>query len=39
VAAEPAEEEPPREHGSLHSSPGYIAPKVVPQPAQLKAAA
>src|SRR5437763_2099375 len=39
VAEEPAEEEPPREHGSVHSSPGYTRPRVVPQQEQLRAAA
>jgi len=39
VAEEPAEEEPPREHGSVHSSPGYARPKITPPQEQLKAAA
>src|SRR5919206_1757716 len=39
LAEEPAEEEPPREHGSVHSSPGYTRPKIVPSQEQLKAAA
>src|SRR2546421_11969322 len=39
LAEEPAQEEPPREHGSVHSSPGYRAPKIVPVQEQLKAAA
>src|ERR687884_1956063 len=39
VAEEPAEEEPPREHGSVHSSPGYTRPRIVPRPEQLRAAA
>jgi pyruvate dehydrogenase (quinone) len=39
LAAEPAEEEPPREHGSVHSAPGYIPPRVVPPQGQLEAAA
>ncbi len=39
VAEEPAEEDPPREHGSVHSSPGYTAPRVLPPESQLKAAA
>ena len=39
VAEEPAEEEPPREHGSVHSSPGYTRPRVVPPKEQLEAAA
>ena len=39
LAEEPAMEDPPREHGSLHSSPGYTRPKIVPRDEQLKAAA
>jgi pyruvate dehydrogenase (quinone) len=39
VGEEPAEEDPPREHGSVHSSPGYTRPRVVPQQEQLRAAA
>jgi pyruvate dehydrogenase (quinone) len=39
VAEEPAQEEPPREHGSVHSSPGYVRPKIVPAPEQLQTAA
>src|ERR671936_353538 len=39
LAEEPAEADPPREHGSVHSSPGYIRPKVVPSDEQLQAAA
>jgi pyruvate dehydrogenase (quinone) len=39
LAAEPAEEEPPREHGSVHSAPGYIPPRVIPPQGQLEAAA
>src|SRR5262249_47147260 len=39
VGEEPAEEDPPREHGSVHSSPGFARPNVVPPPEQLKAAA
>ena len=39
VAEEPAEEEPPREHGSVHSSPGFARPKIVPTQEQLKSAA
>jgi pyruvate dehydrogenase (quinone) len=35
----PAVEEPPREHGSVHSAPGYAAPRIVPTTEQLKAAA
>src|SRR5919199_2520847 len=39
LAEEPAEEEPPREHGSVHSAPGYTPPRIVPRDEQLKAAA
>ena len=39
LAEEPAEEEPPREHGSVHSAPGYAPPIVVPQRGQVEAAA
>src|SRR4051812_31646887 len=39
VAELPAEEEPPREHGSIHSAPGYTRPRIVPAQEQLKAAA
>src|ERR671929_1863840 len=39
LAELPAEEEPPREHGSVHSAPGYAPPRVVPRQEQLKAAA
>src|SRR5919205_1887468 len=39
LAEEPAEEEPPREHGSVHSSPGYTRPRIVPPKQQLEAAA
>src|SRR5205085_1017861 len=39
LAEEPATEDPPREHGSVHSSPGYTRPKIVPRDEQLKAAA
>jgi len=39
VAAEPAEEEPPREHGSVHSAPGYVPPRVLPPQGQLETAA
>src|SRR5256714_2839697 len=39
LAEEPAEESEPREHGSVHSSPGYVAPRVVPPPDELKRAA
>ncbi len=39
LASEPAETDPPREHGSVHSSPGYTQPRIVPREEQLKAAA
>jgi pyruvate dehydrogenase (quinone) len=39
LAEEPAEEDPPREHGSVHSAPGYTPPRVVPPSGQIKAAA
>ena len=39
LAEEPATEEPPREHGSVHSSPGYARPRIVPPQEQLSAAA
>jgi pyruvate dehydrogenase (quinone) len=39
LAAEPAEEEPPREHGSVHSAPGYTPPRVIPPQGQLEQAA
>lgn len=32
-------EQPPREHGTIHSGSGYKAPRVVPQPEELKRAA
>src|SRR5205814_7747331 len=39
VAEMPAEEEPPREHGSVHSAPGYTRPRILPPQEELKAAA
>jgi pyruvate dehydrogenase (quinone) len=39
LASEAATTDPPREHGSVHSSPGYTAPKIVPPDEQLEAAA
>ncbi len=39
LAELPAEEEAPREHGSVHSAPGYAPPRIVPAQEQLKAAA
>ena len=32
-------EEPPREHGAVHSSPGWTAPRIVPEPDDLRRAA
>jgi pyruvate dehydrogenase (quinone) len=39
LAEEPAVEEPPREHGTVHSSPGFTSPTVTPGDEQLRAAA
>jgi pyruvate dehydrogenase (quinone) len=39
LAEEPAEEEPPREHGAVVSAPGYSRPRVVPRRADLQRAA
>jgi pyruvate dehydrogenase (quinone) len=39
LVEEPAEEEPPRKHGSVHSSPGYTRPRILPPQEQLQAAA
>jgi pyruvate dehydrogenase (quinone) len=39
LAEEPAEEEPPREHGAVVSAPGYSRPRIVPTQADLKRAA
>jgi pyruvate dehydrogenase (quinone) len=39
LAEEPAQEEPPREHGAIVSAPGYARPRVVPPEGQLKQAA
>src|SRR3954447_3178774 len=39
LAEEPAQEEPPREHGAVVSSPGYARPRVVPTDGQLQQAA
>jgi len=36
---EPAEEEPAHEHGAMHSAPGYVAPRIIPQERQLEQAA
>ena len=35
----PAEVDPEQEHGAMHSTPGYVAPRVLPQEAQLQRAA
>src|SRR5689334_5332419 len=39
LAEEPAQEEPPREHGAVVSAPGYTRPRVVPTDGQLQQAA
>jgi len=39
LAEEPAQEQPPREHGAVVSAPGYTRPRVVPPEGQLKRAA
>ena len=39
LAAEPAVEEPPREHGTVHSAPGYKRPRIVPHDDDLRRAA
>jgi len=39
LAEEPAVEDPPREHGSIHSAPGYARPLVIPTQGQLQQAA
>jgi pyruvate dehydrogenase (quinone) len=39
LAEEPAVAEPPFKHGTIHSSPGWNAPRIVPQDADLKRAA
>jgi pyruvate dehydrogenase (quinone) len=39
LAEEPAVPEPPQKHGTIHSSPGWSAPRVVPQQADVKRAA
>jgi pyruvate dehydrogenase (quinone) len=39
LAEEPAQEEPPREHGAVVSAPGYTRPRVVPPQGQLQQAA
>jgi pyruvate dehydrogenase (quinone) len=35
----PAEEDPEQEHGAMHSAPGFVAPRIVPQESQLHQAA
>jgi pyruvate dehydrogenase (quinone) len=39
LAEEPAQEEPPREHGAVVSAPGYTRPRIVPPRVQLEQAA
>jgi pyruvate dehydrogenase (quinone) len=39
LASEPAVTEPPQKHGTIHSSPGYRAPRVTPTQADLQRAA
>src|SRR5881227_3405882 len=39
LAEEPAQEQPPREHGAVVSAPGYARPRVMPPDGQLKQAA
>jgi pyruvate dehydrogenase (quinone) len=39
LAAEPAVEEPPREHGTVHSAPGFKKARIVPHDDDLKQAA
>jgi pyruvate dehydrogenase (quinone) len=39
LGEEPAVEEPPRKHGTIHSSPGWRRPTVVPRDADLRRAA
>jgi pyruvate dehydrogenase (quinone) len=39
LAEEPAVPEPPHKHGTIHSSPGWLAPRVVPQEPDLRRAA
>ncbi|MBV9945366.1 MAG: thiamine pyrophosphate-requiring protein, partial [Myxococcales bacterium] len=39
IAEEPAVEQPPRAHGTVHSGPGFVAPRIVPTRAQLEQAA
>jgi pyruvate dehydrogenase (quinone) len=39
LAEEPAQEEPPREHGAVVSAPGYVRPRILPPQGQLQQAA
>jgi pyruvate dehydrogenase (quinone) len=39
LAEEPAQEQPPREHGAVVSAPGYARPRILPPPGQLQQAA
>jgi pyruvate dehydrogenase (quinone) len=39
LASMPAVEEPPRKHGTVHSSPGWSAPRITPTESDLKKAA
>ena len=39
VQSLPAEEDPEQEHGAMHSAPGFVAPRILPQEAQLQQAA
>jgi pyruvate dehydrogenase (quinone) len=39
LQGEPAVEEPPHQHGSMHSAPGYVPPRTVPQQSELQRAA
>jgi pyruvate dehydrogenase (quinone) len=39
LAEEPAQEEPPREHGAVVSAPGYARPRILPPQGQLQQAA
>ncbi|HEY3182504.1 MAG TPA: thiamine pyrophosphate-requiring protein [Gaiellaceae bacterium] len=39
LGEEPAQPEPPRKHGTVHSAPGFTRPKVVPRQADLRHAA
>jgi pyruvate dehydrogenase (quinone) len=39
LGEEPAVTDPPQKHGTVHSSPGWRRPRIVPEPADLEAAA